>query len=171
MDDTGDDLSNVEFARIRSQSKTIFRRPPSLRNFQQRKKTASSSRFSEICNSQNDPLVMKNTEEKTIKTGDSIRATSMEFDINTVHLQSSYSREQPKTHGFLSPTTTEPTTSPFDHPTFPSAALSRNPDKQIIRKSNREAAATIYPPHAITATLSLLEQSQIQEDSALDKEE
>ena len=114
---------------------------------------------------------MEDAEEKTVETGDSIRATSIEFDIGIVHLQSSHPREEPKTHGCLSPTTTELTTSPFDHPTSPSAALSRDSDEQVIRGSDHGAAATIYPPHAITATSSLLEQPQVQGGSVLDEEE
>ena len=104
---------------------------------------------------------MEDDEEKTGETDGSTRATSIESEIGTVHLQSSHPREQPKTHGCLSPTTTEPTTSPFDHPTSPSVALSRDPVEQVIRGGDRGTAATIYPPHAITVTSPLLEQSQV----------
>lgn len=51
-----DDLSDPEFARIRSQSKPVFRRPLSPRNFQQREKTPSLSGSSEAGNSQGVPF-------------------------------------------------------------------------------------------------------------------
>ena len=54
-DDADDDLSDLEFARIRSQPKPIFKRPSSLGNFQQREKTTSSSRSSEVGDSQGVP--------------------------------------------------------------------------------------------------------------------
>lgn len=46
IDNTDDDLIHVEFARIRSQSKPVFRRLPSFRNIQRREKLTCSSRFS-----------------------------------------------------------------------------------------------------------------------------
>lgn len=45
-DDTNDDLIDLEIARIRSQP--VFRWPPSMQKLQQREKTTSSSRSSEI---------------------------------------------------------------------------------------------------------------------------
>jgi len=95
----------------------------------------------------------------------------MKSKISTAHLQSSHSREQPKTPGCLSPTTTEPTTSPFDSPISPSVALSRHSVEQAIRGGDGGAAATFYPPHAITATPPLIEQHQDQRGSALNEEE
>lgn len=95
----------------------------------------------------------------------------MKSKISTAHLQSSHSREQPKTPGCLSPTTTEPTTSPFDSPISPSVALSRHSVEQAIRGGDGGAAATFYPPHAITATPPLIEQHQDQGGSALNEEE
>ena len=70
---------------------------------------------------------MGDDEEEAGETGGSTRATSIESEIDIVHLQSSHPREQPKTHGCLSPTTTEPTNSPFDRPISPSVALSCEP--------------------------------------------
>jgi len=95
----------------------------------------------------------------------------MESKISTAHLQSSHSREQPKTPGCLSPTTTEPTTSPFDSPISPSVALSHHPVEQAIRGGDGGAAAIFYLPHAITATPPLPKQHQDQGGSALDEEE
>jgi len=51
-DDTNDDLNEIEFARIRSQSKSVFKRLASSRNFQRRENTTSSNRFSEVDGSQ-----------------------------------------------------------------------------------------------------------------------
>ena len=53
MNDIDNNLNNIEFARIRSQFKIIFRRSSSLRNFQQCEKTTNSNRFNKICNNQN----------------------------------------------------------------------------------------------------------------------
>ncbi|KAL2049613.1 hypothetical protein ABVK25_010073 [Lepraria finkii] len=102
----------------------------------------------------------------------------MESEISAIHLQKHTLREQPKTHGCLSPITepttqpiTEPTTSPVDRPISPSIALYRDPVEQAIRGGDRKAAPTIYPLHAIAVTPPLPEQPQDQRDSALDEEE
>ena len=50
--DTVDDLNEVEFAQIGSQPKPVFKRPASPRNFQRREKTTSSSRSSEVGDTQ-----------------------------------------------------------------------------------------------------------------------
>ncbi len=94
----------------------------------------------------------------------------MKSEIDTVHLQSSHPREQPKTHACLSPPTTEPTTSPFDRPISPNVAPSRDRVEQVIRESDREAAATVHPLHAIIVIPPLLEQPQDRKGSTLDKE-
>ena len=119
--------------------------------------------------------MVEDNEEKTGETDVSTKVTSMEPEIGTVHLKSSHLREQPKTHGCLSPATTaepttEPTTSPFNRATSPSVALSCDPVEQAISGGDREAAATVHPPHAITVPLSLPEQHQDQGGTALDEE-
>ncbi|KAL9128170.1 MAG: hypothetical protein Q9217_003095 [Psora testacea] len=145
---------------------------PTLPTFQQRENTRSSSRFSEVGNSQDNPLVVEDNEEKTGKTGGSARVTSM---IDTVHLKSSHPREPPKTHGCLGPTTTGPTTEPTsslsDRPISSSVALSYDRVKQAISGGDHRAAATVHPPHAITVPSSLSEQHQDQGDSILDEED
>ena len=97
----------------------------------------------------------------------------MESEVGTVlvHLQSSHLREQPMTHGCLSPTTTETTASPCDYPISPSVALSRGPVEQAIRGGDRGAAATVHPPHTITVTSPLPEQPQDQGASVLNEVE
>ena len=114
--------------------------------------------------------MVEDDEENTGEIGGSTRATSM-HKISTAHLQSSHPRKQPKRHSFLSPTTTEPTTSPSDSPISPSVALSRHPVEQVIRGGDGGAAATFYPPHTITATPPLPKQHEDQGGSALDEEE
>ncbi len=69
-------------------------------------------------------------------------------------------REQPKTHGCLSPTTTEPTPSSLDRPISPSVALSCDRVEQSISGGDGGAAATVHPPHAITVHQPLPEQHQ-----------
>ena len=97
---------------------------------------------------------MGDNDEKTGESDASTRTTSVESEIDIKHLQSSHPRKQPKRHGCLSPSTTgpttDPTTDPFDRPISPSIALSYNRIEQASRGSNRGAAVTIYPPHAIT---------------------
>ncbi len=119
--------------------------------------------------------MVEDDDEKTGETDPSTRATSVESEIDTIHLQSSHPRKQPKTHSCLSPSTTgpttEPTTSPFDPPISPSIALSHDRIEQAIRGGDRGAVMTVYPPHAITVTPPLPEQPQDQGSSALDKEE
>ena len=100
----------------------------------------------------------------------------MESEIGTVHLPSSHLREQPKTHGSLSPDATtepiiEPTNSPFNRPISPSVALSCDPVEQATSGGDRGAAATVDPPHAITVTPPLPEQPEDHGASALDEEE
>ena len=53
--DTDDNSSDLDFARIQSQSKPVFRRPPFSRKIQQHKKITSLSRSSEVGNSQDVP--------------------------------------------------------------------------------------------------------------------
>jgi hypothetical protein len=48
---------------------------------------------------------MKNDEEKTDETDDSIRATSMKSKIGNVHLKSFHLRKQLKTHDCISSAT------------------------------------------------------------------
>jgi hypothetical protein len=109
--------------------------------------------------------VAEDDEEVTGKTGG---PTSMESDISAIHLQSPHLREQPKTHGCLSPPTepatepttepitkpstepttepiTKPSTSPVDRRISSSTVLYRDLVEQAIRGGDREAAATIYP--------------------------
>lgn len=115
--------------------------------------------------------MVKDDEEKTDETGDSTRATSMESEIDTVHLQSSHSREQSKTHGCLSPLTiAEPTASPLDRPISLNVLSSRDPVEQAIHGGDRGAAATVNP--LSTAVIPLLpEQPQNQDASVPDEEE
>ena len=117
---------------------------------------------------------MAEDDQKTGETGASTRATSMESEIGSVHLQSFQPRKQPKTHGCLSPSTTgpatEPTTSPFDRPISPIIALSHDRVKQAIRGGDREAAVTVHPLHAITVTPPLPEQPQDQGSLASNEE-
>jgi len=114
---------------------------------------------------------VEDDEEKNGETGGSTRATSMNSEIGTAHLQSSHPKQQPKTHGCLSPTTTEPTPSSLDRPISPSVALSCDRVEQSISGGDGGAAATVHPPHAITVPQPLPEQHQDQGGSALHEEE
>jgi len=122
---------------------------------------------------------VEDDEEKIGETGGSTRATSIESEISTIRLQSSHPREQPKTHGCLSPpTTNEPTTesnnelitSPIDRPISPSVALSQDRGTQAVHRDDHGAIATIYPLGVAAATPLSQEQPQDQGVSALDKE-
>ena len=119
--------------------------------------------------------MVKDNDEKTGELDASTRATSVESEIGTVHLQSSHPRKQPKTHSYLNPSTTrsttEPTTPPYDRPISFSIALSYSRIQQAIRRGDPGAAVTVYPPHAITITPPLPEQPQNPESSVLGKEE
>ncbi len=108
---------------------------------------------------------MGDDDEKTSETGASSRATSMESEIGTVHLQSFHAREQPKTHGCLNPPTTEPSPSPIDCPISSSVALCRD------RGGDGGIIATVYPPHALTVPPPLAERPQDQGGLVLDEEE
>ena len=78
-------------------------------------------------------------------------STSMESKISAIHLSNPYLREQPKTHGCLSPPTTKPTTEPttslVNRPISLSIALHWDSVEQAIRGGDYEAAATIYSPY------------------------
>ena len=52
---------------------------------------------------------MKDNDEKIDETGVSIRATSVESEIDIIHLQSSHPKEQSRTRSCISPLTTKPT--------------------------------------------------------------
>jgi len=95
---------------------------------------------------------MEDNEEKNSETGGSTRATSMNSEIGTAHLQSSHPRQQPKTHGCLSPTTTEPTPSSLDRPISPSVALSCDRVEQSISGGDGGAAA----PHPRAEATSII---------------
>ena len=108
--------------------------------------------------------MVEDDEEKTDETSHSTRATSMESKIDTIHLQSSHSREQSETHGCLSPLTiTFPTASPLDHPISLNVLSSRDPVEQTIRRGDHGAAATVNP--------LLPKQPQNQDASVPDEEE
>ncbi len=124
--------------------------------------------------------MVEDDEEQISETGYSPGLTSRESKIGTIHLKSSHSTEQPKIHGSLSFTTTtgptiepptEPATSPFNRPISPSVAIPCDPVKQATSRGDCGAAATVRPPHAITAPLPLFEQYHDQGGSASDKEE
>ena len=114
---------------------------------------------------------MVEDDEKTGETSASTRATSVESEIDTIHLQSSHPRKQQKTHGCLSPPTTEPTPSPIDRPISSSVALCRDRVEQATCGGDGGITATVYPPHAITVPPPLAERHQDQGGSALDEEE
>lgn len=109
-------------------------------------------------------------EKKTDETGCSTRATSIEPEISTTHLESSHTREQPKKCECLSPSATiESTISPPDHPNSFNIALSHDRVEQTILEGNRGAAATIHLSHT-TATSPLPEQPQVQGGFVSDEE-
>ena len=115
--------------------------------------------------------MVEDDEKKTDETSHSTRATSMESKIDTLHLQSSHSREQSETYGCLGPLTiTVPTASPLDHPISLNVLSSRDPVEQTIRKGDHGAAATVNPLG--TAVIPLLpRQPQNQHASVPDEEE
>ncbi len=120
--------------------------------------------------------MVEDDEEKTGEIGGSSRATSVESEISTIHLQSSHPREQPKPHGCLSPPTTtepttEPTTSPIDRPVSPSVALPQDRGTQAVHGGGHGATATVDPLGVAAATPLSHERPQDQGGSALDEEE
>ena len=114
---------------------------------------------------------MEDDDETTGETSASTRAMSVESEISTVDLQSSHASGQPKTHGCLSPPTTEPYPSPIDRPISSSVALSWDRVEQATCGGDRRITATVYPPHAITVPPSLAERPQDQGGLVLDEEE
>ena len=115
--------------------------------------------------------MVEDDDEKTGETGASTRATSVESEIGTLHLQSSHPREQPKTHSCLSPPTTKPTPTPINRPISSSVALYRDQVEQATCGGDGGITTTVYPPHAITVPPPLAERHQDQGSSALDEEE
>jgi len=118
--------------------------------------------------------MVKNDEEKTSETDDSIKITSMKIDI--IHLKSFHSREQSKTYDCLSSATIiesfiESLTNFFHRLISLSVALFCDSVEQTISENDREAATIIYFSYVITVSLSLLEQHQNQEGLALHEEE
>ena len=114
---------------------------------------------------------MEDDDERTGETSTSTRVTSVESEISTVDLQSSHASGQPKTHGYLSPPTTEPTPSPIDRPISSSVALSWDRVEQATCGGDRRITATVYPPHSITVPPPLAERPQDQGGLVLDEEE
>jgi len=113
---------------------------------------------------------MKNDEEKTGETGDSTRATSMKSKIGNVHLKSSYSREQPKTHDCMSPATiTESIIFSIDRSISLSVAVSQNRETLAAHEGDHGATATVDLLSVVATPLSH-EQSQDQGGSALNEE-
>ena len=119
--------------------------------------------------------MIEDNDEKTGELDASTRATSVESEIGTVHLQSSHPRKQPKRHGCLDPSTTGPTTGPttfpYNRPISPSIALSHDRIEQAIRGGGHGAAKTVHPPYAITLTPPFPEQPQDPGISALGEKE
>lgn len=117
---------------------------------------------------------MKNDEEKTSETDDSIKITSMKIDI--IHLKSFHSREQSKTYDCLSSAAIiesfiESLINFFHRLISLSVALFCDSVEQTISENDREAATIIHFSYIITVSLSLLEQHQNQEDLALHEKE
>ncbi len=124
--------------------------------------------------------MVEDDEEKTGETGGSTRATSMESEIGNVHLKSSHPREQPKTHGCLSPATTtepntepttKPTTSPTDRPISPSVALPQDRGTQAVHGGDHGAIVTVDPLGVAATTPLFHERPQDQGGLVLDGEE
>lgn len=116
--------------------------------------------------------MVEDDKEKTDETGDFTRATSIESEVDTVHLQSSQSRKQSKTHSCLSPLTiTKHIASPLDRSISLNVALYRDPVEQTVREGDCGAAATVNPLSVTAAISPLPEQSQDQGASVLDEEE
>ena len=115
--------------------------------------------------------MVEDDDEKTGETSASTRATSVESEIDTVHLESSSASGQPKTYSCLSPPATKPTPSPIDRPISSSVALSRDRVEQVTCGGDRRITATIYPLHASPVPPPLAERPQDQGGSALDEEE
>jgi len=97
-------------------------------------------------------------DEQTSEMGGFTRATSVDSKIGPVTLQSSHPREQVKTHGCLSTSTTEPTIEPIDRPTSQNTVLPQRPCGRVVSEEDHGAAAVAGPPSAITPPLS--QQSQ-----------
>ena len=114
--------------------------------------------------------MVEDDDEKTGKTGASTRATSVESEIDTIHLQSSYPKEQPKTRSCMSPLTTEPTPTPINRPISSSVALCRDRVEQATCRGNC-GITNDHPPYAITVPPPLAERPRDQGGSALDEEE
>ena len=114
--------------------------------------------------------MVEDDDEETGGTGASTRATSVESEIDTIHLQSSHPKEQPKTRSCMSPPTAKPTPTPIDRPISSSVALSRDRVEQATRGGGRGIVATVYSPHAITVPSPLAERHQDQGGSILDEE-
>ena len=115
--------------------------------------------------------MVEDDDEKTGETSASTRATSVESEIGTVDLQTSHASGQPKTHGCLSPPTTEPAPSLIDRPISSSVALSWDRVEQATCGGDRRITATVYRPHAITVPPPLAERPQDPGGLALDEEE
>jgi len=114
--------------------------------------------------------VVEDDEEKTGETGGSTRATSMKSEIGNVHLKSSHSREQPKTHDCMSPaTTTEPIISSIDRPISLSVAVPQNRGTLAAHEGDHGATATV-DLLSVAATPLSHEQPQDQGGSALNEE-
>ena len=119
--------------------------------------------------------MIEDNDEKIGEFDASTRATSVESEIGTVHLQSSHPRKQPKRHGCLNPSIIGPITGSitflYNRPISPSIALSHDRIEQVIRGGDYGAAVIVHPFYAITLTPPFSEQSQDLGSSVLGEEE
>lgn len=113
---------------------------------------------------------MEDNDEKTGETGASIRATSVESEIDIIHLQSSHPKEQPKTRSCMSPPITKPTPTPINRSISSSVALRRDRVEQAICRGDCGITTTVHPSHTIIVPLSLAERYQNQGDLTLNEE-
>jgi len=109
--------------------------------------------------------VIENDEEKTIETSDSIKITSMKSKSDIVHLKSSHSRKQLKTHDCLNPTIIIKSLIEFLIFFFHcfislNVALFSNLVEQAISEDDREATTIVHLSHVIIVLSSLSKQHQ-----------
>ena len=98
--------------------------------------------------------MIRDDDDKRGEDSDSTRATSVESKLGLATPQDPSPPGKAETHARLSTCTPQPTTEPIDRPSFPSAALPKQPYMEVVSADDCGAAAVAHTDNVSPSPLS-----------------